>query len=72
MDVISARTKDFCNGVGLAEWKNGNVFERSTQNIFLVKLEFPRFWLEDIPQVRTRAKQQNPRSLTLSLISVDL
>lgn len=41
--MISVRTKDFCNNMGLAEWKNENVFERSTHNTFLLMLEFPHF-----------------------------
>lgn len=48
MDIFSVRTKDF--NVGLAEWENGNVFERSTHNIFLVMLEFPHFGSKTFPK----------------------
>lgn len=50
MDMFSVRTKYFCNNMGLAEWKNENVFERSTHNTFLLMLEFPHFGSKTFPK----------------------
>lgn len=48
--MFSARTKAFCNNVGLAERKNGNVFESSTHNTFLIMLEVPHFGSKTFPK----------------------